>query len=178
MLLLMHRLSGGVLLFQFHQVLAHSSFHWRRFRQLLARDSAPLVGVGLDETAVHRQIVPFDQPSFEATRHGLFKQLLEQLGLLEPSVPILRERGVMQDLLIEAQTGEPAPRQMHAQLFDQLALAGNAVQIADQQDAQQKLGVNRRTARLAVAVLQPFAHKGKTDVFFDEPAVFCRASPR
>jgi len=43
----------------------------------------------------------------------------------------------MRDLLIEAQTREPAPRQMHAQFLHQLALAGDAVQIADQQDAQQ-----------------------------------------
>jgi hypothetical protein len=36
------------------------------------------------------------------------------------------------------------------------------------QDAQQKLGINRRTAFLAVAVLQFFAHKGKADVLIDE----------
>jgi hypothetical protein len=42
----------------------------------------------------------------------------------------------MRDLLIEAQPGKPAPRQM---LLDQLALAADAIQIADQQDAQQKL---------------------------------------
>jgi hypothetical protein len=48
----------------------------------------------------------------------------------------------MRNLLIEPQPGEPAPWQMHAQLFDQLALAGNPVEIADQQDAQQKLGID------------------------------------
>jgi hypothetical protein len=48
-----------------------------------------------------------------------------------------RERGVMRGLLIEAQTGEPAPRQVHAQLLHQLPLTGDAVQVADQQDAQQ-----------------------------------------
>ena len=38
----------------------------------------------------------------------------------------------MRDLLIETQTGEPAPRQVHAQLLNQLPFAGDAVQIADQ----------------------------------------------
>ena len=34
---------------------------------------------------------------------------------LKPCMPVFRKRGVMrEDLLIEAQTGEPAPRQMHA----------------------------------------------------------------
>jgi hypothetical protein len=75
----------------------------------------------------------------------------------------------MRNLLIEPQPGKPAPRQMHAQLFDQLALTGDAVQVSDQQDTQQKLGINRRTAGIAVAVLQLFAHKSKVDVFFDEP---------
>ena len=58
---------------------------------------------------------------------------------------------------------------MHAQLFHQLALAGDAIQIADQQNAQQKLGINRRAARIAVTLLQLLAHEGQADVFFDEP---------
>jgi hypothetical protein len=52
-------------------------------------------------------------------------------------VPILGKRGVMRDLLIESQSRKPPPRQLHAQFIDQLALAGDAVQIANQQDAQQ-----------------------------------------
>ena len=63
----------------------------------------------------------------------------------------------MRDLLIETQAGEPAPRQMHAQFLHQFALAGDAVQIADQQNAQQKLGINRRPTGLAVTVFQLLA---------------------
>ena len=84
-------------------------------------------------------------------------------------MPVFRKRGVMRDLLIEAQTREPAPRQMHAQFLHQLAFAGDAVQIADQQNAQQKFGINRWTAGLAVTRFQLLAHKGKADVLFDEP---------
>jgi hypothetical protein len=67
-------------------------------------------------------------------------------------VPILGKRGVVRNLLIEPQTGKPAPRQMHAQLLHQLAFTGDAIQVADQQDAQQQLGINRRPAGQAVAV--------------------------
>ena len=74
----------------------------------------------------------------------------------------------MRDLLIEAQTGEPAPRQMHAQFLHQFAFAGDAVQIADQQNAQQELGINRGATGLAVAVSQSLAHKLKTDVLLDQ----------
>ena len=84
-------------------------------------------------------------------------------------MPILRERGVVRNLLIEPQPGEPAPRQMHAQLLEQFALTSYAVQVADQKDAQQKLWVNRRPACLAVAGLQFFPHESKADVLFDEP---------
>jgi hypothetical protein len=83
-------------------------------------------------------------------------------------MPVFRERGLMRDLLIETQTREPAPGQVHAQFFHQLALAADAVQIANQQNAQQQLGINRRSARLAVTRLQPLAHEGKADVPFYE----------
>jgi beta-lactamase regulating signal transducer with metallopeptidase domain len=57
---------------------------------------------------------------------------------------------------------------MHAQPFRQLALAADAVQIADQQNAQQQLRINRWTTRLTVAVLQLLPHKLKTDVLVDQ----------
>jgi hypothetical protein len=84
-------------------------------------------------------------------------------------MPVFRERGVMRNLLIEAQPGEPAPRQVHAQLLHQPPFAGDAVQIADQQNAQQKLGINRGATVLAVAVSQSLAHKLQTDVLLDQP---------
>jgi hypothetical protein len=42
----------------------------------------------------------------------------------------------MRNFLIETKTCKPAPRKMHAQFFHQLALAADAVSIANQQDAQ------------------------------------------
>ena len=108
------------------------------------------------------------QSHFHALPHDLLKQLLKQLRLLKPPVPVLGECGVVRDLLIEPQPGEPSPRQMHAQFFHQFAFAGDAVQIADQQNAQQKLGINRRPARLTVAVFQLLPHELETDVLVDQ----------
>ena len=112
---------------------------------------------------------PLHQSHFHALPHDLFKQLLEQLRFLKPAMPVFRERGVMRNLLIEAQTGEPAPRQMHAQLLHQLAFAGDAVQIANQQNAQQKFGIDRRPSGFAVAVFQLPPHKLEADVLVDQP---------
>ena len=84
-------------------------------------------------------------------------------------MPVLGERRVVRNLLIEPQTREPAPRQMHAQLFHKLALAGDAVQIPDQQHAQQEFGINGGPTGFAVAVSQSFPYKPKTDMLVDKP---------
>ena len=84
-------------------------------------------------------------------------------------MPVLGKRRVVRNFLIEPQSSEPAPRQVHAQLFHQLALARDAVQIPDQQNAQQEFGIDRRSSGLAVAVFQLLLHKLKTDVLVDQP---------
>ena len=76
----------------------------------------------------------------------------------------LLKRGVMRNLLIETKTCEPAPGQMHAQFLNQLALAANAVQIANQQNTQQQFWIDRRTTSLAIAFLQPLPHEAEVDV--------------
>jgi hypothetical protein len=130
---------------------------------------ALLGGIRLDEAAIYRQILAPHQPHFHALAHDLLEQLLKQLRLLKPSVPVLGERRMMRDLLIEAEPGEPAPRQMHAQFLHQPALAGDAVQITDQQNAQQQLRINRRPTRLTVAVFQLLPDELEADVLVDQP---------
>jgi hypothetical protein len=53
--------------------------------------------------------------------------------------------------LIETEPCKPTPSQMHAQFFDKLALAADAIQIADQHNTQQQLRIDRWTAGIAVA---------------------------
>ena len=50
----------------------------------------------------------------------------------------------MRNLLVETQTGEPT------QFFHELAFAGDAIQVPDQQDAQQKPGDQSRHGRTEV----------------------------
>ena len=152
LILLMHRLFHRVLLFHFPQILAHAVVHLGCLRQLLARNPTLLGGVCFHEAAIHRQVLALHQSHLHTLPHDLFEQLLEQFRLLKPSVPVLGERRVMRNLLIEPQPREPAPRQMHAQLFHQPSLTGDAVEITDQQNAQQKFRINRGPARFAVAV--------------------------
>jgi len=53
---------------------------------------------------------PLHQSHFHTLPHDLLEQLLEQFRFQKPSVPVLGKCGVMRNLLIEAQAGEPAPR--------------------------------------------------------------------
>jgi hypothetical protein len=58
---------------------------------------------------------------------------------------------------------------VHVQFFHQLALAGNAVQITQEQNGQQELGIDRWSSGFAAAVFQLLPYKLKTGVFVDQP---------
>jgi len=71
-----------------------------------------MISIGLNETAVHRHVLALHQPRCHATGDDLLKQLLKQIRFLESSMPVLGKRRVVGNLLIEAQSGEPTPRQI------------------------------------------------------------------
>ena len=57
---------------------------------------------------------------------------------------------------------------MHVQLFHQLPLTRDPVEIADQQHAQQQFGIDRWSSRVAVGVLQLRSNKIEADVTVNE----------
>ncbi len=81
---------------------------------------------------------------------------------------VLGECRVVWNLLIDAKAGEPAQGQMHPQLFDQPAFAGDSVEIPDQQNAKQQVRIDRWPAVLTVKVLQLLTDKGESDMSVDE----------
>src|SRR6476620_801007 len=113
-----------------------------------------MIRIGLDEAAVHRHVLALHQSSLYAAADDLLKDLLKQIRFLESTMPVLGKRGVMRNLLIEAQSSEPTPRQMHTWLFHQFPLARDSVEIAHQQQAQQQSWVDRWPSRIAVGGLQ------------------------
>jgi len=100
---------NSLMLFHFPQIMARGLMHLCRFRQLLSWTPAVLGGVRFDEAGIHRQLLALHQPHLHTLPHDLLEQLLEQLRFLEPPVPVLGEHGVMRNLLIETQPGEPPP---------------------------------------------------------------------
>ena len=68
-------------------------------------------------------------------------------------------KSLVDSFLIKIKACEPTPWQMHAKFVNELARAAYAVQITDQHNTQQQLRINRRTASIAIAVLQPGAQR-------------------
>src|SRR5260370_39612909 len=169
LLLLMCRLLHGVLLFKFGQVLAHRSIGLRGFRQLFSRDAALLRSVCLNESSIHRQLVAAYQSNCQASGHNFLEPLLEHLRFLKAPVAILRKGAVVRNFRIKPETCEPAPGEMHAQFLNKLALAADAVQMANQQNAQQQLWINRRTTSIAIAILQSLAHETEVNMLINQP---------
>src|SRR6201993_1946246 len=164
----MGRLFDRVLLLEVRQVLTHRALHVSHFRQLLPRNAARPAGIRWKEAAIHGQVLALDQSGFPAAIHDLFKELLKEVRLLKASMTVLGKRRVMGNLLIEAESGKPAPGQMHLQFLDQLALAGDTIEIADQQDAQQEFRIDRGSACIAVGVLQLLTNEIEADVSVKE----------
>ncbi len=156
----MHPLFGGILLFQFDQELAYG---------LVRLAPLPLTagaGCGSRFAAFASTKLPstdrylrLHQSRLATQRlHDLLERVLEQLSIPREHRPCrfeLRERGVMRDLLIEAQAGEPAPRQMHAQFLHQLPLAGGChTNSRFTRMRSRSSAINGRTASLAVTRFQ------------------------
>jgi hypothetical protein len=74
------------------------------------------------------------QSHCEALGHNFLEQLLEHIRFLEAPMAILRKRGVMGNLLVKAETSEPALRKVHAQLLDKLALTADPIHRLPQPD--------------------------------------------
>ncbi len=69
--------------------------------------------------------------------------------------------------LVEDQTRKPSVGKVQTDLVKQPPLTRDSVEIADQQDAQQNLGIDRRPANLTVEWRQLFANRSKVDVSVD-----------
>ena len=110
---------------QFHQVLAHGSLAraasancWRGMRLCLRC-------IRLPETAIDRQVLALRNPTSIHWRTICSNSSSNSFDSYDRPCRFSK-RGVVRDLLIETQSREPAPRQMHAQFLHQFAFAGDA----------------------------------------------------
>jgi len=133
---------------------------WQAF---LASHEALAVGLGADEARIDRKAIPADQPLGHAALHRRLEQLAQQIAVAEAAVPVLGEGRVVGNVAVETQSAKPAIGEIEVDLVAQLPLRADAKTIADDQHPDRQLGVDRRSAHLAVKGPQMLADRGQID---------------
>ena len=72
------------------------------------------------------------------------------------------------NFLVEAEASEPVISKMHPNILNQAALAGDSVQIANQQNSKQNFWIDRRPPCMAVARLQGLTAEAEIDLAINE----------
>src|SRR5271169_1494341 len=107
-------------------------------------------GVRFHDTGIDRKSFTLDQTGVHARSHHRLEYLAEQVAIAEPAVTIDRKRRVIGRLVVEVEPAEPSVGQMQLDFLAQLPLKADAVAVADNQHPDHQLGINRRSAKLAV----------------------------
>jgi len=107
------------------------------------------------------------EPDVDALSHDALEEIAEDRRITKAAVPIFGKRRMIWNRLVEDQTRKPSVGKVQTDLVKQPPLTRDSVEIADQQDAQQNLGIDRRPANLTVEWRQLFANRSKVDVSVD-----------
>jgi hypothetical protein len=75
--------------------------------------------------------------------------------------PVLGECRVVRDLVVQIELAKPSIGQMQLDFLGELALRADAVAVADDEHPDHQLGIDRRTADVAVMGLELFVQVGK-----------------
>jgi hypothetical protein len=103
-----------------------------------------------DQTGVDGKALATDQALGHAAPDHRLEQLSQKVGVAEPTMARLGKGRVVRHIAIETQTAEPAIRQVQVDLFAQPPFRADAKAVADDQHADQQLGIDRRPSCLTV----------------------------
>ncbi len=92
----------------------------------------------LDQRAVHREVLPGQQALLVRQGHDFSKERFHDF-VLEQSVAVLREDGVVPHHVLHCQSDKPAEEQVVLHLLHQHALAAHRVEHLQQQSTHQFL---------------------------------------
>ena len=127
------------------------------------------MGVGGDQAGVDGEGLAADQALGHAARDDRLEQLAQQVALTEAPVPVLGEGRVVRNLAVQPQAAEPAVGEVEVDLLAEPALGADAEAIADQQHADQQLGIDRGTSDRAVEGSKMRPHALQIDEAVDRP---------
>jgi hypothetical protein len=117
---------------------------------LVTRHTFRLVDVRLDQAGVDRERLATNQTDRNAADHHALEHASEYLALAEALVPGAREDRVVRDLVLNAQTTEPAVRQIDLNLGTDPSLRPDRKHVADQQHSDHQFRVDRGASGVAV----------------------------
>jgi hypothetical protein len=97
---------------------------------------------------------PPTQAFGHATPDGRLEQPTQQVAVAEPAVPVLGKGRMVGHGAVQAQAAKPAIGEVQVDLVAKPPLGADAAAIADQQHADDQLGIHRGTADGAVVGLE------------------------
>src|SRR5262245_18595055 len=116
----------------------------------MAWDRTLLVGVRDNQTGIDRKAFAADEARRDASLHHALEHAPKDITLAEPLVARARERGMIGDLVLDAQAAEPAIGQVHLYLTAQQPLRSDRKNIADEQHPDHQHRIDRWASPLRV----------------------------
>ena len=110
-----------------------------------AGDRSALVGVGLDEARIDGETLAADEAGRDAGEHDAFEHMAQHVAVAEAAMPVLGERRVVGNLVVEVEPAEPAECQPVRDLLAQPPLRADAIAVADDEHADEQLRIGPGT---------------------------------
>ena len=115
-----------------------------------ARLRTALVSVSCDQTGINRKALTTDKTSPNAGRHDAFEYTAKNIMAAKALVAGAREGGVIWNFVLDAEAAEPAIGEVDLDFPAQRPLGADAENVADDEQPDHQLGINRWPAHLWV----------------------------
>ena len=124
-------------------------------------------GPGVDQRAVHREMIPAHLPAHVRVVHDARQERRRRVHGKEPLAVLGERRGVPYPV-VDAEPDEPAEQEVKVQPLHQLALGPDGVEGLEQQRAEQPLRRDRGAPKRRIGRIKGARHPGQ-DVVRDPP---------
>ena len=130
---------------------------------LRALGGALLVRIRLDQAGIDGETLTTHQAFLDAAPDGRLEQFAQEITVTEAAMPVLREGRVVGHIALQPEPAEPAIGQVEMNFLAKAPLRADAEAIADEQNPDHQLRVDRGSAGLAVQGSQMCAEAGQVD---------------